>query len=610
MTSSAFRRQQERQKAEREAARREAAREAALERAREERRDAEREGQRREEARAAARAEAEAERKSAERATAVREQRRRARLAALRRATLDARAAEQRDSEQRALAQQQARGAKRAERREEERLESARARRREAARADERDEERDEERLAARRAQLRAQAREEEEERERRARALDEARANARREDEDTARAEERTTERREAAQEAARAQARDAELREGALEAARARAEEEQSERERREQASEEARQAVLEAGRAERREAERARRRDAERSSRRRAARPRPAPQGLTRLQVDGRFVIDETGARIVLRGVTVRGLERLAPETGPLRPALDESEAGLLAEIGATAIVVPLAQDLVLVGNAVAEPEEYLGAVDATIAAAMSARLYTVLQLAQISSSLPAAGSGDPPVPDRDSIDFWGLLGRRYADEPGVVFDLFRSPHDPEPGDMTAVLMPRLTWPIWIHWLLAMTGELRRWRPDAVIVARGLDSGRDLSMFPLRHADGTLVPRVVYSTNLETVDVEQAIPALALLARRAPVVVAPWKARPVEARAVETAGRRHAGVGLHWFADSWRDPDRSLVAPGEGRLELTPLGRAFRSALAQPTPASAALSPRIGPTRTQSA
>jgi hypothetical protein len=602
MTSSAFRRQQERQKAEREAARREAAREAALERAREERREAEREEARREEARAAARAEAEAERKREERAATVREQRRRARLAALRRAALDARAAEQREAEQRALAQEQAREAERAERREEERLESARARRREAARA----EERDEERLAARRAQLRAQASAEEEERGRRERALDDARATARREAEDAARAEERATERREAAQEAARAEAREAELREGALEAARARAEEEQRERERRERASDEAREAALEARRAERREVDRARRRDAERSARRRPP-PRAAPQSLTRLQIDGRFIVDETGTRVVLRGVTTRGLERLT-ESEPLSAVLDEAEAGLIAELGATAVVVPLAQDLALNGSAEAEPEEYLSALDATIAAATSARLYTVLQLAQVSSSLPSApgGSGDPPVPDRDSIDLWGLLGRRYTDEPGVLFDLFRSPHDPELGDMTAVLMPRLTWPIWIHWLLAMIGELRRWRPDAVVIARGLDNGRDLSHFPLRHADGTLVPRAVYAAGLETVGVDQALPPLALLARRSPVVVAPWLASPVEARAVETVGRRLAGAGLHWFADSWRDPDRPLAASRERRLVLTPLGRAFANALTQPSPTSSTVAPRIGPVR----
>jgi hypothetical protein len=596
MTSSAFRRQQERQKAEREAARREAAREGALERAREERREAEREEQRREEARAAARAEAEAERKREERAAALREQRRRARLAALRRAALDARAADQRESERRALAQQQAREAERAERREEERLESARAQRREAARA----EERDEERLAARRAQLRAQTRAEGNERERRERALDEARATARREAEDAARVEERATERRAAA----RAKDREAELRAGALEAARARGDEEQRERERREQASDEAREAALEARRAERREAEQARRRDAERSPRRQA----PAPQGLTRLRIDGRFIVDETGNRVVLRGVTARGLERL-PESQPLRTVLDEGEAGLIAEMGATAVVVPLAQDMALEGSAEAEPEEYLSALDATIAAATSARLYTVLQLAQISSSLPSApgGSGDPPVPDPDSIDFWGLLGRRYADEPCVVFDLFRSPHDPEPGDMTAVLMPRLTWPIWIHWLLAMIGELRRWRPDAVVVARGLSNGRDVSHFPLRHVDGTLVSRAVYAAGLETVGLDQALPPLALLARRSPVVVAPWRANPVETRAVETVGRQLAGAGLHWFADSWRDPDRPLAASREGRLALTPLGRAVANALTQPSPTSSAMAPRIGPMRT---
>ena len=52
---------------------------------------------------------------------------------------------------------------------------------------------------------------------------------------------------------------------------------------------------------------------------------------------------------------------------------------------------------------------------------------------------------------------------------------------------------------------------------------------------------------------------------------------------------------------------LADSWRDPDRPLAASRGGRLALTSLGRAVANALAQPSPTSSTLAPRIGPVRT---
>jgi hypothetical protein len=620
--SSAFRREQERQKAEREAARREAALEAARERAREEQREREKEEERREEARAEARAEAAAELKKAERAEALRVRQRRLRLEERRRVEaqrlreLARREAARAEATERARAEALERA--RADALEEERREAARLQALDAARKEQQEERRREEQRASEQEEARRDAA--------RARALDRARA------------EERERERRNAAREEARAAARvdaieraraEAEQRRRAerLDAARA----ESRELERQEAARAEAREAArveaqaaarAEARRADRRDADRQALREEQRAARRRGERgsgglrgPRVPSgvlsNGLRPLRADRAFLVDDRGNPITLRGVTARGLERAEPQGDHFAPALDGDDSALLAQWDATAVTIPISQDLAFAGRGDLDADDYLAALDSTIAVAASAGLYSVVQLSLLASELPTApGAGSdrfsPPVPDADSIDLWGVLSRRYADEPAVAFDLFRSPHTPDPGDATGLLLPQLTWPIWTHWALAMIGEIRRARPDGLILVRGLDHGRDTSAFPLRYADGTRISNVLYAGLLEVGASDVSLPALGRLARRAPVIVSPWRARPFEERAVESLGRRIAAIGAHWFADAWRDADAPLVVARAGELAPTMLGRAFRNALSQPLPAAAALGRRVGPVR----
>src|SRR5205807_4803 len=174
---------------------------------------------------------------------------------------------------------------------------------------------------------------------------------------------------------------------------------------------------------------------------------------------------------------------------------RASQQRDETRRVAEWGANAIVVPIAQDLALHGSGLASSGRYLEAIDQTVAVASAAGLYSVLQLSQLQSRAPTARSTtgleyDPAVPDPVSIHLWGYLGQRYSREAAVLFDVFAHPRDPDPTDSTAALLPRLDWIHWRRWLLAMLGELRRGHPRSLVIIRA--AGTDLSNFPLTYID----------------------------------------------------------------------------------------------------------------------
>lgn len=318
---------------------------------------------------------------------------------------------------------------------------------------------------------------------------------------------------------------------------------------------------------------------------------------------LGVEGRFLVDERDRVRLLRGVTLKRLERAVPQGGAFPVPLSPEEAALLRSWGATAVRLPLAQDLALEGREEADGEDYLQAVDAAIATAAAAGLYTIVQLSLLSSVLPThQGPGgecyDPPLPDPGSVDFWGILARRYAEEPAVLFQLFGPPHDPGPGDATAVLLSRVTWPVWRNHLLAMLGELRREHPRAVALVPGL--GSELSGFPLPFSDGTPVPHLIYGLKLPAGESAATLGELLRLSRRVPVAAVGVTAGPLESRPVQALGLRLAQAGLHWLADAWTDGPGALVTRRRGRLDPTPLGRAFQAALAAPMPVEFHLEP----------
>jgi hypothetical protein len=610
--SESFRRAEEKRKREREEARAEARREEARQKALEEERERRREEER------------EAERTAARRAEAREEER--AREAAERKA-LDRRARrrEQARAERRREARDQARAEAAAEAARTERLQDRRA----EAQGEERRQQRVSAAAEADRQERRRQAGEDERQSARQ-RQRQEARTGERRAEEaDRQRADERAQQRRsdEAAEQRADSRAEQrradtADQRRGER-ATQQRAADRTARRQA--EAADERRAAVRQADAAGRRQAARRSERRADRRRTATPARPRSGPRlptgehsaNLPWLSVDNGVLADESGTPVMLRGIAVRGLENPPAGATTVASPLGPADLETMVAWELTAVTVGIAADLTIDGDAHLTPERYLSALDRCVGDAAEAGLYTIVQLAQVASRLPSAPAEadgeerhDPALPDPAAVEAWGVLARRYQAEPAVLFQVFRSPHDPDPGDPLGQLLPRLDWRRWREWLLAMVGTIRREHPRALIICPGLARGTDLSGFPLRRSDGSEPANLVYAAEIGAEATGDPLGGLERLGRDHAVGAFGWRADAEELRAVETLGTRLARVGCHWIADSWRGGDTPLVLEREGRLTATPLGRAFRAAAAQPAPPITNIDPALRRARPGSA
>lgn len=77
-------------------------------------------------------------------------------------------------------------------------------------------------------------------------------------------------------------------------------------------------------------------------------------------------------------------------------------------------------------------------YPALVDAAIAAANAQGMYAIVDLhwtdaGGLAPCDQGCFSGQQPMPDSDSVRFWSQVAARYANRPGVIFDLFNEPHD---------------------------------------------------------------------------------------------------------------------------------------------------------------------------------
>ena len=99
-------------------------------------------------------------------------------------------------------------------------------------------------------------------------------------------------------------------------------------------------------------------------------------------------------------------------------------------------ATAVRIPLSE-ADWVGRRCASVN-YAGLIDAAVAAANAQGMYAILDLhwSDANGLAPCdqgCGSGQQPMPDADSVRFWSSVAARYANRPGVIFDLYNEPHD---------------------------------------------------------------------------------------------------------------------------------------------------------------------------------
>ena len=311
---------------------------------------------------------------------------------------------------------------------------------------------------------------------------------------------------------------------------------------------------------------------------------------------LAVTKGVVVNDKQRKVFLRGVTIRGLEQ-ARGNATARQPLTEADVQELSSWGVNAIVMPLAQDLIVHGQGDVAGDDYLAAVDFTVQTAAEAGMYTILQLEKLAASVPQRFVPDsahlqPAFPDHGSKGFWATIARRYAAEPAVLFDVFASPHDPLPGDPTRLVADAITWSFWTSWLLALVGEIRLVHPRSLVIVRGLRRGTDLSGLPLRYTNRKQVPNIVHAALVRGSSYVPMLQRIAALRKSgAAAMVSPWTSEVPGSATLEVLGQRLARSNLHWIVGGWRIGDSPLVEEAQGRLRTTLLGRAFRRAFAAP-------------------
>jgi hypothetical protein len=280
--------------------------------------------------------------------------------------------------------------------------------------------------------------------------------------------------------------------------------------------------------------------------------AASPETSVDATPYLQTQGNFIVDENGDAVTLRGVTVRGLDTVAPQPGQAVPdalSLDKSNlATITDQWGANLVRLPFAAGTILNGNGNLAAGDLLAGLDATVSAITSEGAFVLLALEAV--------AGESPT-DANTLQVWDTLAARFQNEPRVFYEVFASP-SPVAGDLAAQFAP-------------VIATIRQHDSASLIFVPGSASGLDVTAVPLRDANGDAVPSVVYTITVSV----QSVP-------NPDVLAAVSAAHPVFASWSDDGsdlGRQSSRVadlfercGIGWAATNWNSDPR-LVSDAAG-------------------------------------
>ena len=203
------------------------------------------------------------------------------------------------------------------------------------------------------------------------------------------------------------------------------------------------------------------------------------------LSRVSTSGNFILDESGQTIVLRGITVVGLDTAVPASGQtLADALsiDENNLALMTGIwGLNLVRLPFQAQTVLAGNGAVPAGKILAGLDSAVALISEAGAYVLLAL----EATPGA-----TLPDASTQQAWQTLAKRYKDEPGILYEIYAS---------TGALASG-----WMQTALSLIGTIRSQNSAAMILVNTGD-GRVFTRFPLLLPTGDPIFNLVYTVNI---------------------------------------------------------------------------------------------------------
>lgn len=208
-----------------------------------------------------------------------------------------------------------------------------------------------------------------------------------------------------------------------------------------------------------------------------------------------VRGNAILDASGQRHLFHGV-----DRPSLEWSSTGVALSPGDYALMASWNANVVRIALDQDFWLAGARRHDPG-YTGLVDAQVAWAHAAGLDVILDLHWSDrGDLSTASPGQQRMPDVNSLELWREVAARYANDPGVLFELYNEPHD-------------VSWDVWLSggptgegWdavgMQDLADAVRAAGATNVVLVGGLDWAYDLSQVPGHRVQGT---NVAYATHV---------------------------------------------------------------------------------------------------------
>jgi len=268
---------------------------------------------------------------------------------------------------------------------------------------------------------------------------------------------------------------------------------------------------------------------------------------------VQTRSSFIIDENGDAVILRGITVRGLDTVTPPAGQTLPSALSLDAGNLTTItdqwGANLVRLPFAASTILNGNGGLAASDLLAGLDLTVAGITGAGAYVLLAL----ETAPGAGPDD-----KDALRAWQTLATRYQGEPRVFYEVFAS-LSPIAADFATAFA-------------TVIATIRQIDSESLIFVPGSASGLDVTAVPQRDANRDPVPNLVYTIAVSV----QSVPnpdVLSAVSAAHPVFASVWSDDGSDlGRQASRIADLFERCGIGWAAANWNSYPRLVMnAPG---------------------------------------
>lgn len=310
-----------------------------------------------------------------------------------------------------------------------------------------------------------------------------------------------------------------------------------------------------------------------------------PMPDPDlTLSWLGTQGPFIVDENGVAVVLRGVTLEGLNAATTDL-PFSQSLGLDQQNLDAitgNFGFNVVRLPFISAS-LIDDSGAASNGFLTRLDDLLSEISGNGLYAMLALTPAAPEIVAPTARD--------LLAWKTLAARYHDDSAVLYEAFSSA---APLDAA-----------WLDIAQILIGTIRREHTASLIVIGNGSPEHCAANLPLRFSTGDPIHNLVYAVPLHPALEEGERLQMLNLSRSFPLMATQWKETEQgleKARVSDDLVKLLQALGASWIAGNWNAEPRVVVASEQANFRPTRFGQAVQRALA--SPARLQLRPYEGP------